>query len=171
MDFSKIQGWNELTARQKAFCLGFLRSGNGAAAAREAGYAPASAEARASKLKSHPLVSACLRQMREMMFEEEGVSLAESRAILSRIARSRIGDVMNSAGGIMPDQDRGGIASLSVSESDKGSSTSVRLRDPVAALSLLAKLNGWGEEKETAAVEVAGVTFTFDFKRGGGNAD
>jgi hypothetical protein len=41
------------------------------------------------------------------------------------------------------------------------------MRDPVAAISLLAKLKGWGDKSDAATVQVGGVTFSFDFKREG----
>lgn len=170
-DFSKISGWDELSARQKEFCLAFLRCGNGAAAARSAGYATKSADAQASKLKNNPLVRSCIAELRNQQFAAESVSQEEAEAILSRIARSQIGGVLSSGGSVNLDADQGGVASVSMAESAKGCSVSVKMRDPVSAISLLSKLKGWGVKEEAAAVQVGGVTFTFDFKRGGGNAN
>ena len=164
-DFGAVPGWEELTERQQQFCLAFLRSGNGSQAAREAGYSAKSSEAQASKLKANPLIRSCIAALREQAYSAESLSQAEAEAVLSRIARSRMGDCITPAGNLKLDQDRGGIASVSMSESAKGSSTSVKLRDPVAAITLLAKMKGWGEKDDVAAVQVGGVTFTFDFKR------
>lgn len=165
-DFEKIEGWKELTGRQQKFCLAFLRSGNGSAAAKDAGYSARSAEAQASKLRSHPIIRSVITQLRDQFYSEEIMSEAEAQAVLSRIARGKLKNVMNSAGTLIPENDDGIIASISTSESAKGSSLSVKLRDPVAAIAQLAKLQGWGEKEDATTVEVGGVSFSFDFKRG-----
>lgn len=166
-DFSKIDGWDSLTSRQKSFCLAFLRCGNASEAARQAGYSCKNADAQGAKLKANAVIRCCIDELRKQSFAAEAVSAEEAEAILSRIARGRLGDVVTSSGSLLLDQDRGSLASVSMAESAKGSSVSVKMRDPVAALSLLAKLKGWGDKSDAATVQVGGVTFSFDFKREG----
>lgn len=118
-------------------------------------------------MKANAVIRCCIEELRKQTFAAEAVSAEEAEAILSRIARGRLGDVVTPSGSLLLDQDRGSLASVSMAESAKGSSVSVKMRDPVAALSLLAKLKGWGDKSDAATVQVGGVTFSFDFKREG----
>ena len=171
IDFEKLDGWASLSDRQQRFVVAYLKSGNGNAAVREAGYSPHRADVTAAKLKKDVKVSAVIAAARKELFKSRIPSLEEAMATLGDIMRGRVGNFITPGGEIDLGKVRDAgpeVASVDRTVGDEVSSSKIKLRDPVAAIAQLAKLAGWNE-KSPEAVTAGTVNYFFNFSRGAVN--
>lgn len=84
-----------LGGRQLKFVAAYVRTLNGAEAAREAGYAPRSARITASKLLTNANVAAAVRSAKAEQFRRMYMDADEVLAILSEAARSSMGQFLH----------------------------------------------------------------------------
>lgn len=171
IDFEKLDGWSSLSDRQQRFVVAFLKSGNGSAAVRAAGYSPHRADVTASKLKKDVKVAAVIAAARQELFKSRIPSLEEAMATLGDIMRGRVGNFITPAGDIDLGKVRDAgpeVAAVDRTVGNNVSNSKLKLRDPVAAIAQLAKLAGWNE-KSPEAVSAGSVNYFFNFSRGAAN--
>lgn len=84
-----------LGSRQLKFVSAYVRTLNGAEAAREAGYAPRSARITASKLLTNANIAAAVHAAKAEQFRRMDMDADEVLAILSEAARSSMGQFLH----------------------------------------------------------------------------
>ena len=84
-----------LGGRQLKFVAAYIRTLNGAAAAREAGYAPRSARITASKLLTNANIAAAVHAAKGEQFRRMHMDADEVLAILAEAARSSMGQFLH----------------------------------------------------------------------------
>lgn len=111
-----------LNERQRRFVEAYLECGNGAEAARRAGYSPASANSRAAKLMRHPAVRAAIDSVRERKAD-----LVSNEEVIGRLRREsdREGKNSSHAGRVSAIRALGEIAGVIGKGRDDGPKTRV----------------------------------------------
>jgi phage terminase small subunit len=154
-----LPGENDLTPRQRMFCLEYLRLRfNGARAAIEAGYSADSAKQIAHELLQKPHIKAYLDEAKAEAAERTKVSRDRVVEELARVAFLNMKDIADWKGGrpVLKDawevryEDSAGIKGFSYSQSSSSGSESdsssesytFSTHDKVKALELLAKHTG-----------------------------
>lgn len=145
---------DKLQPRHEEFCLHYISNGNNAArAAVEAGFAKSTAKQAGHRLMSDPLIKA---RIGELLAEKHKRLHMDSDEILARIAlvaRADVRGLYNEDGTLkspaeLDDQAAAAVAGIEVLEEFSGTgkdrvkvgeTKKVRLRDPMAALRLLAE--------------------------------
>lgn len=145
---------DKLTPRHELFCLEFIGNGcNATRAAIAAGYSQATAKATGHKLKNDPLIE---KRIAELLGEKYRKLHMDSDEVLARtamVARADVRGLFNEDGTLkspheLDDQAAAAIAGIEVLEEFSGTgkdrvkvgeTKKVRLRDPMAALRLLAE--------------------------------
>lgn len=145
LDILPIDDIPELKAltndRQRNFAVFYVANGgNGADAARKAGYSEKTANRTGGQIAKTPSVKAAVRAVREWFFANLILSKNEALAILSQMARGSIADVMDADGSINKNTIR---KAGRIIESYDEESGKVKLRDPRAAIETIGKVLGW----------------------------
>ena len=92
----------ELTGGQQRFALEYAKDGNGAAAARRAGYSAKGAKQQASHLLTIPNVQAAVSAAVEKHFADLNLDLARIIREAARVGIADIGDLFDADGHIIP---------------------------------------------------------------------
>lgn len=165
IEWDKIEGWSELNLRQKEFILAYIKTKNGAEAARTAGYAVKTAAKTASTLLKNSAVRKVMIAVQNALWDDETLSLNEARAILARKARANIADVLDAFGNVsaqLVKENPHAVASYSIIEGEKGTSYNVRAADQIKAIELAMKLDGHLDKKEDKNVTVGGIKIVME---------
>ena len=160
IEWDKIEGWADLNDRQKDFVLAYLKSKNGADAARKAGYAERNAAKTASTLLKDANIRKVMTAVQSALWDAEALSLPEARAILARKARANIADVLDAYGNVdarLVKENPHAVATYSIIEGENGTSYHVRAADQIKAIELAMKLDGHLDKKQESAVTVGGL--------------
>ncbi len=136
--------------KQERFCLEYFKSGNAAAAATLAGYSVRSIRSIASELLTNPNIQARLRELRDKAEAESIMTVLERKQRLTEIARARVSDFVAHENGktrVKVDLDSANNAAILEVNSEEilngaGTLTKLKLRDPVAAINELNKMEG-----------------------------
>ncbi len=150
---------DKLTPRQRNFVLNYLQNGcNAKQAAITAGYSKKAAKEVGCKLLTNANVAAFFTAMRDRMESAEILSIEQRKRILSEIASHDPADYIEAgADGIRPKFDknspnRRAVAGIKFQNtlSGKGKESAgikeLKLRDPVAAIAELNRMEGIGRE-------------------------
>ena len=147
-----------LSPRQHGFCLEYAKAPNGKQAAIAAGYSRRGAKETASRLLTNANINAKIQELRAKVEDAAVLSMKEAAQRLTEIVRGELPDFINPDGtpvAAAPNQ-----AAIQVLDIDKdGRVTRLRLRDPIRAMDLLARLSGWyndpppDPEEEAKALE------------------
>ena len=92
----------ELTGGQQRFALEYAKDGNGAAAARRAGYSAKGAKQQASHLLTIPNVQAAVSAAVEQHFADLNLDLARIIREAARVGISDIGELFDADGHVIP---------------------------------------------------------------------
>jgi hypothetical protein len=87
-----MEGHGQLTSKQRRFVQAYLQHGNGAQAAREAGYSPKAAKEQATRLLTYAHVQAALRDARHRAQAQADVTAEQITAELAKIGLAEVGD-------------------------------------------------------------------------------
>lgn len=135
-----------LTERQRRFILHYACTGNGAVAARRAGYPFGSAKKRANELMQMPRVLEAIEEQRAERMARLGISADRIVEELARVGLASMADIatwsdqgvkLNASGALSPDD---AAAIVEVSETKDG--VKVKLAPKLQALKLLAEHTG-----------------------------
>lgn len=143
-----------LTAKQRQFCLEYLKDMNATKAAERAGYSKKSAKYIAHENLQRPAVQAFLQE--QLAAREERTKVDADRVLLelARIALLDPGDVRRDGAWLpleeMPEEVRRAVAGLKLG--DAGEIRDLRFADKLRALEMLGKFHGLFRER----VEVSG---------------
>ena len=77
-----------MNARQRAFCEAYARTGNGAEAAREAGYSAATARTQAARLLTNDNIKKYLVELQNEQQSDRIASAAEIKEMLTKMLRN-----------------------------------------------------------------------------------
>ena len=154
----------ELTGGQQRFALEFAKDGNGAAAARRAGYSAKGAKQQASHLLTIPNVQAAVSAAVEQHFTDLNLDLARIIREAARVGISDIKDLFDADGHIipthlLPDDIRKAVSSIKVlhtkvdvdvqegdervtTTTETTQTTQFKFWDKLKGLDLVAKLKG-----------------------------
>lgn len=154
--------------RKRNFVIFYVSNGgNGAAAAREAGYAEKTANRNGGTFARDPKIKAAIMALREWFFGNQIMSKNEALARLSLMARGELGHVLDDSGNINAKmiKDSGQlIESYNVkhTKTEKGTSFSrtVKMNSAKAAIVELAKIQGF--YREDSSVKVGNVEYHFN---------
>lgn len=137
-----------MTEKRLAFCREYLEDGDGKAAAIRAGYAPRNAKSTASKLLTMPEIREELDRLR-MEAEEAAIAThAECCIALSEIIRANLARFLTPVGGVrLEEMDSRAVQELTIETGPDGSvREKLKLRDPIRAVQMLARLRGYEHE-------------------------
>ena len=141
---------DKLTDKQEAFVIEYLRDFNGAKAARRAGYEPSGARQEAYRLLTNDYIKDAIETEKQRRRDSADIELKDIINLCSEIMRANIADYLNPIGAVEPlDQDM--INPRAIAEyqmADKQSGGKVKLRDPLKAAELVARLLGLGDIKD-----------------------
>ncbi len=152
--------------RQRNFAIFYVSNGgNGAAAARDAGYTAKTSNRNGGTYAKSPKIKAAIEAIRNWFFAKHTMSKQEALAILSMHARSSLGDVLDDNGNIkgrMVKEAGAVVKSYKVKKSvDKDGneefSRALEMRDPRSAIETIAKIEGWFREE--IKVNVGNIQF------------
>lgn len=159
-----------LDGRRETYCLNVAGGAmTGTDAARLAGYCtknPKNARVMSWYLLKRPDVQDRIAQLREAASDEAIMTLVQQKIVLSEIARARLSDYQDEHGIIRPLE--GDVPNPAAIESveyrwnpikKEAYPWRIKLRDPVAAIAELCKLdNSYRNKKPSASVSVAPIT-------------
>lgn len=142
--------------KQESFCLEYFKSGNATEAALKAGYSVRSIRSIASELLTKPNVQKRLEELRKKAEDESVMSVLERKQRLTEIARARISDFVRCEGGKariavnLESLNSAAIQEVVSEEVQIGKRdgaipaviTKLKLRDPVAAIAELNRMDG-----------------------------
>ncbi len=142
--------------KQEKYCLEYFKSGNAAAAATLAGYSVRSIRSIASELLTNPNIQRRLEELKKKAEDASVMTVLERKQRLTEIARARVSDFVKCKNGISRiavglDSVNSGAVQEVISEEiqiGKGDAaipaviTKLKLRDPVAAIAELNKMDG-----------------------------
>ena len=153
--------------RHESFCLHYMSTLNGSQSALAAGYCarnPKNAHITAWTLLKREDIQARLKELAEAAADEAIMTLVQQKIVLSEIGRARLKDYQNSDGSIRPlDGDVPNPAAIESVEyrwnpiKKEAYPWRIKLRDPVAAIAELCKLDNLYRNKRLE-VSVAPVT-------------
>jgi len=148
----------KVTLQQRRFCRAYALHGNGAQAARDAGYAVSSARAQAGKLVKMPALKAIIKVERAKFAEKEAEHEAQAdtmrtyhearvRSELAAIAFARITDICSFSGDHVSLNDSSGlteaaiaaIAEVTQTTTRYGTDVKVKMHPKLPALQLCAQ--------------------------------
>lgn len=153
--------------RHESFCLHYMNTLNGSQSALAAGYCarnPKNAHITAWTLLKREDVQARLKELREAASDEAVMTLVQQKIVLSEIGRARLIDYQDEHGVIRPlEGDVPNPAAIKSVEyrwnpiKKEAYSWRIKLRDPVAAIAELCKLDNSYRNKKLE-VSVAPIT-------------
>jgi len=91
---------DNLNRRQQKFCVEYIKTGNGAKAAINAGYSARTAKNQASRLLTNVNVKAYVSKLKKEAIERNKIELDEVVSILSSLVRFDVADLYNQDGTI-----------------------------------------------------------------------
>lgn len=137
--------------RLRNFAVFYAACGNGAEAARRAGYSELTANRNGGKMAKR--CREAIDAVRNWYFAREAISQGEALALLSRMARGNLANAIDDEGELSIaglKRQRLVLSNYSVKrvDTEDGSSVSktVRVVDPRAAIESIAKIAGWGNQ-------------------------
>lgn len=144
--------------RQRNFAVFYVANGgNGADAARRAGYSEKTASRTGGQIARQPGIRAAVRAVREWFFERMVMSKNEALYLLSETARGNLSDLLDANGqvDVRAVKRHGRI----VESYDAGKGV-VKVRDPRAAIETIGKVLGWF--REDVSIRTESVTITME---------
>jgi len=141
---------SHLTQKQETFCLKYIELDNATQAAIAAGYNPHTAAVIACENLKKPNVLARITELRQKTEDATIATVIERKQILSEIARGRFIDFMN------PTKEKlksAALQEIRVMETDVGKATTVRLHNPIHAITELNKMDGVYREGTTVNID------------------
>lgn len=153
-----------LTPRMANFAAAVVAGGSASDAYRQTyprslTWAPATVHSASSRLAARPEVAARVADLRRQAETDAVASRTECLIVLTRIIRACAGDLIRADGGVnlaAARRARQEIRSIEASETAQGyRRVKLRLRDPLAAIGLLARLQGWYTDNPSAEVSAA----------------
>lgn len=139
-----------MNSKQELFCYYYIELGNGAEAAKRAGYAANSARKQASRLLTNEDISKKISEIRKNMMAKRQIQLDDLVTILWEIANSRLSDtIFITDDGSVELKANGNLdvlAKLAFSKNDNGYSLSIRREDRIRAIKELARIYGFYAE-------------------------
>lgn len=137
----KVDG--NLSLMQYNFCKEYLVDRSPGAAARRAGYSDASADVTGSRLLRVPKIKKQIDELSRNLADKVGVTAERVLKEYVKIAFCDISDVMDmKTGTVKDDADGSLIASLTVKDTDVGTTRTVKLHNKEKALEVLARFTG-----------------------------
>ena len=158
-----------LNDRQRNFCVFYVANGgNGADAARKAGYSEKTSTQTGHAIAHKKHVREAIKAVRDWYFRSLIIEKNEALAILSQFARGNLASVLDDDGEINGSKVKkaGRIVEsydVKVIEGQNGISVSkkVKLHDPRAAIDTLAKIAGW--YREDLKLKIGDVEFSMAY--------
>lgn len=148
-EMPEMEGLND---RQRNFAVFYVSNGgNGAAAARSAGYSAKTAARTGGHMARNPKIRAAVLAVRGWFWKQHTMDKSEALYILSEIARANMGDYVDHGGEVSAAAIRRRGRAVEAYDPEK---QTIRIRDPRAAIDTLGKLLGWGNELKVQAENV-----------------
>ena len=166
LPLDELPALKDLNDRQRNFAVFYVSNGgNGADAARRAGYAEKTASKVGGQMAKSPRIRAAVLAVREWFFARMVLTKNEALALLSEYARGSLGDMLDESGTLNASAvKRHGRVVESYDEqqtmTEGGNSVRrrVKLRDPRAAIETLGKVLGWF--KDDVSIKTDNVKIT-----------
>ena len=132
-----------LTVKQEKFCVNYFTMGNATQAAIAAGYSPKTAKVIASETLTLPYVKARIEQLQAKTTTNAIADVTERRERLTKFIRANLSDFVGEHGDVKPLQAAGSeaLSEYSFTIGKNGINKSIKLRDPIAAIDLLNKMD------------------------------
>lgn len=127
-----------LTQKQETFCLKYFELGNTAEAARLAGYSPHTAREIGRENLLKPAIQERIQDLRQKAEDATISTVVERKKILTQIERATVADFVDEHGNLdIADRNRlntAAVAEIKTERTLAGMKTTLKLRDPVGAI-------------------------------------